>query len=1391
MTRSRHRIYRIRAAVIWLLCVCSCGLRGQTAPVNAAQPNGFIRIIKQGAQSCGMADKRPTFARYYVAAVSTITDAVVGTTSQSDGSFVLLPQLVARGNWQVNILDNNVTQVSANEFKAQGSGHGLLIDRPFVCVVDPRETGGVIVRQPVVASYFLPPADDPAKTLRGQLLSNGAKPILARVRLYGIAAGRSTMVELGRTRSNSTGEFTFDISKPEFRDYRFFFVAAQGRRGLAASRFVYLSEAVRPVVISLTRESTDPVAGAIDIFSASRSVLFSSRELMDLPLAGARSYDSLALLAPGVMLAPATFGRSGPGLSPGVGTAGQFSANGLPSRQNNFMVDGADNNDEEVGVRRQGFALPAAQTPESVQEVQVISALADARYGRAIGARVNTLTLSGARSLHGDAYGFAADRRMNARNFFDEGPRPGTSVLTRPADGGGVLLNGTALMQPNPITRETPFTRYEAGLALSGPASFSEQPKTFFSVAFDERRERGYRQAHFAVPTVDDRGFQQSGGRGFDAATVGQFPLPIPMPSSPASLAGNAVFSLFPFPNDPTGVYGANTYTTELRDNGDSLLGSAKLDRYFHKKFDHTLTLRYSMTSEDSDLPSPDGSIDAALLAHVRTRSLATFFNTVLGKRAINSFRFSWGDSSFVMDPAADPSMLPSAAFPGGQALLNKPLLLNATLPTSAHPQFVTSLPGVPYRTTEQVTGPLGQVIVAGFSPVGIDSYHFPQRRGDSTFQFSDSLTVLAGKSSFVGGFDLWYTRLNSDLDRNSRPLLEFWGQRQQFLGPAALYNPATTPEPLMGPTTFVAMGLPQAFRQTLTAPNPSGTPFDTNLGLHRKQIDFLVQHEYKIRPNFRIVAGARLGINRLPESSDGRFESGFDRNLFNSEIAASQSACGQLGSQSQGPNQTASSACLSRVTYLAQAFPPGFQQVFGASPFYVDPRIGFAWSFDKNGSWVLRGGWGRYSGQFPAVILNESRSTFPQSLALDFRTPTLSNGLLFNISGTNNDSLNLVSKGSLSRLAANDPVAVLAQKLLFYDVQLENVLPASGLKDPYSMQYGVTLEHKLFADTVVSLAYVGTAGRHLLRVIRPDPYGPAMPDLVFVSTFGPLPVFNSTNVERSDPTGTLFLTPTLSRTFLASSANSNYNSLQADFRGRHLPFGLGYGAAFTWSHSIDTASDFFDNAGAPALPQDNLRSSERGSSNFDARLRFAGHFLWTPPVKGRLLGGWQLAGIFQSQTGPPFTVNSVYDVNQDGLLTDRLYSTQGLRAGGPDRRTALTLNSATGFSTNQLLAPAERVLGPTGCLAGLPLGSANPCDGVVGRNTFRGAGMFTMDTSLARTFAVAEDVKLVVRIEAFNAFNRANFAIPVRVLEAPSFGQAVSTVTPNRLVQIVVRLRF
>ena len=144
--------------------------------------------------------------------------------------------------------------------------------------------------------------------------------------------------------------------------------------------------------------------------SVSRSSDFPAEYAEILPLPGWRSPDTLALLLPGVTDRPVAVGAQVPGVAPGIGTAGQFSINGMRGRDNSFMNDGSDNNDEDIGVRRQGLISAFPQPIESLSEFRVVTASANATYSRAIGGFLDGRSRSGTNHFHGSLWGFATEK---------------------------------------------------------------------------------------------------------------------------------------------------------------------------------------------------------------------------------------------------------------------------------------------------------------------------------------------------------------------------------------------------------------------------------------------------------------------------------------------------------------------------------------------------------------------------------------------------------------------------------------------------------------------------------------------------------------------------------------------------------------------------------------------------------------------------------------------------------------------------------------------------------------------------------------------------------------------------------------------------------------------
>ena len=191
------------------------------------------------------------------------------------------------------------------------------------------------------------------------------------------------------------------------------------------------------------------------------------------------------------------------------------------------------------------------------------------------------------------------------------------------------------------------------------------------------------------------------------------------------------------------------------------------------------------------DIPVTGGAIFSSLRPNVRTQNFSTILNSNLSNTVSNEFRASYGRTKLSFEELRHPSLLPSNKLPGTPFLLNAPYLVNNTFPEFAGGRIVPTSGPTRYSTggtTERglagssgfiedgAIGPVGQVIIAGYSPVGVDVFNFPQNRVNNTYQIADTLNVRAGRHSLAFGTDIRRAELNSDLPRNSRTLITFNG---------------------------------------------------------------------------------------------------------------------------------------------------------------------------------------------------------------------------------------------------------------------------------------------------------------------------------------------------------------------------------------------------------------------------------------------------------------------------------------------------------------------------------------------------------------------------------------------------------------------------------------
>ncbi len=485
-----------------------------------------------------------------------------------------------------------------------------------------------------------------------------------------------------------------------------------------------------PVPVPVPTPALQTTGGESEKLSLStrNSGTFDDRLVVGLPLGSktlTRTFDDLALLLPGVTLPPLTIGNgSGPGQGAGVGSAGQFSVNGMRGRSNNFTVDGSDNNDEDIGVRRQGFFSLVPQPIESIQEYQVTTLLAPAQYGRNFGGQVNAVSKSGGNVFHGTAFGFFNSSRLNARDAFDTANGTATTAVTASTNFSGTTYRQPVLLDGNPLTvtnqsgGKDPFKLGQGGFVLGGPI---KKDKAFFFVSFETQILNARKEASFAVPTVEQRGIFGTGATGIFAdcrTTEPGFNISSCNPANsshyfpefgfPTTAVGDAVFSLFPFANNPTGVYGPNTYTESLPADARGNVISGKYDQNFSfLGKPQAFTARYNFTQDRRIIPVTGAALFSSLRPRVRTQNFSTILNTQISSRISNVLRLSYGRTRLAFDEVRDPFLVPSQISPNEPFLLNARTIFNNTInpfPMAGSGYFIRS--GVRYTGIPN-TGPV------------------------------------------------------------------------------------------------------------------------------------------------------------------------------------------------------------------------------------------------------------------------------------------------------------------------------------------------------------------------------------------------------------------------------------------------------------------------------------------------------------------------------------------------------------------------------------------------------------------------------------------------------------------------------------------------------------
>jgi Carboxypeptidase regulatory-like domain/TonB dependent receptor len=334
--------------------------------------------------------------------------------------------------------------------------------------------------------------------------------------------------------------------------------------------------------------------------------------------------------------------------------------------------------------------------------------------------------------------------------------------------------------------------------------------------------------------------------------------------------------------------------------------------------------------------------------------------------------------------------------------------------------------------------------------------------------------------------------------------------------------------------------------------------------------------------------------------------------------------------------------------------------------------------------------------------------------------------------------------------------------------------------KLPYEHHYDFSIQRQIGNSSLLTMAYVGTAGHHLIAQVEANPgnaalclatpgCGPFGEDSIYDLADGQ--VVNGTR-PHSVTSGRFLSQGRLdfsSNDFTSTTANSDYNALQVTFERRVGAVRLL--GAYTWSKSMDNASALNE-----MINPFDARLS-RSISSFDVTHSFVLSYTWDLPFEkltsssaGRtFLGGWALSGITRFATGFPITLGE----NDDGSLCGcggvdfPNYNDQPIKEFDP--RASVTHQF---FDTSPFSLETVGVAGDSA------------------RRFFYGPGINNFDMALHKMTRLTERVELEYRAEFFNAFNHAQFMNPSGTINSSTFG-AVTSARDPRIIQMALKLRF
>ncbi|HTV05618.1 MAG TPA: TonB-dependent receptor [Acidobacteriaceae bacterium] len=1070
--------------------------------------------------------------------------------------------------------------------------------------------------------------------------------------------------------------------------------------------------------------------------SAAVGQTITSEAVNNLPLQ-TRDWASLAQLSAGVNTAPV----GNPSSDSGSSTSAYFSVDGVNLWQNDFRLNGINDNIEVYGGSSVGSNAAITPPPDAIQEFKLQSGDFNAEFGHSTGAVINAAIKSGTNQFHGDVWEYFRNDALNANLWFND-------------------HNDL----PKPEYRQNLF-----GATLGGPII---KDKTFFFGDYQGGRYVTPSPATSTVPTngMIDSGFTNlqdliTGNTGTGTDALGRvFPHgTIFDPATTRQIPADGVDPITGLTGTPGAYVRDPFYTGSLFGQTDFVGDTAELNNIPKDRIDPNAVKLLGVYPT----PTASGLNNNFTWTPREPENTNTYDVRIDENLSPNNILFGVYDRSLISEDV--PSTLPGVAvgegggrhdsFPAYAFAVGYTHIFTPTLTNEMHVGMVHAdklqesnygntfgipaqygIQGIPQVANN---GGIPPTTINGFTHIGVGNYT-PTLQYVWSVEGADSVTKVFRDHTFKTGVQV--DDLEGDISQppQGRGDLNFNGQYTDI--PNKNSNLTGIGDLLVVPST-----------STVGGPNYVGgmSSFSgSNIAAtddHRWYIGAYVQDDWKYTPDLTLNLGVRWDYFTPYAEVNGR-QANFIAAGGNGDTGTyyiSQKGCAVPRSASFDALLVSSNIKLDCVSSLTLG---------NAQKTNFAPRLGFA--FRATPTLVIRGGYGTTYGALGNLGYGGTLGTnYPFVYVSTFNSPDSQHPLLL----SNGDPATM--EEAFTTINLEDPTINSGEGLNLYGRQY-------NFKTPYVQTVNLTVQDQFSRHDSIQVGYVGTMGRHLDNLGYNNSPTEILPPSVNPQSYVPFPSFAR------------------NATYETTNASSSYNSLQTTYQ-HELSYGLSVLANYTYSKCMSdqhTQASQNQQYRAQWLPGFGI-NKDYGLCDTDAThlVHISGSYQ-LPFGRGRqfmgsankatdaVLGGWAVNAIYTYQSGQPFTVTCPVATSEFGCFADVVPGAD-LYAGPHDQAQWLNPNA---FAQPPIATS---------------VGEENFAVLGGGPQQARGPSFQNLDSSVFKNFAFTESIRMQFRAEAFNTFNTPQFAQPGQLnFTTTNFSEITSTrfaAESSRRLQLALKLFF